>query len=91
MIRKPSTDLPPNNGWDADTVIENGVLTEDTRYCPLAAAWRALGLEKEGGIYCGIDIAMNQAYMGSIKFERPAIFSDGPDAPCKMVVTKLPD
>lgn len=84
-------DLPANNGWDADTVIEGGVLTEDTRYCPFAQAWRDLGLEKEGGIYCGIDVALNEAYMGKIKFERPAIFSDGPDAPCKMVVTKLSD
>ena len=70
---------------------EGGVLTEDTRYCPFAQAWRDLGLEKEGGIYCGIDVALNEAYMGKIKFERPAIFSDGPDAPCKMVVTKLSD
>lgn len=84
-------DMPPNHAWDADTVIQGDRLTEDTRYCPLAAAWRDLGLEKEGEIYCGIDLAIHQAFFGNIKFERPAIFSDGPDAPCQMVVTKLPE
>jgi len=84
-------DLPANHGWDADTVIDGDVLTEDTRYCPMASAWRALGLEKEGAIYCGVDVAIHEAYCGKIRFERPAIFLDGPEAPCKMVVTRIPE
>lgn len=82
-------DMPPNHAWDSDSVIEGDVMTEDTRYCPFASAWRALGLEKEGEIYCRIDYAIHNAFFGDIKFERPAIFSDGPDAPCRMVVTRL--
>ena len=82
-------DLPPNNGWDADAVIENDTLTEVTRYCPFSAAWRELGLEDRGEIYCKIDIAINEGYMGKIDFQRPSIFSMGPDAPCKMIVKKL--
>lgn len=82
-------DLPPNNSWDATTEIEGDVLIETTRYCPFADAWRELGLEKVGQLYCGIDFAMNEAYMGKIEFERPYIFSDGEDAPCKMIVKKV--
>lgn len=81
-------DLPPNNGWDADTEIVGDTLTEVTRYCPFAAGWRELGLEKCGEIYCKVDIAINEGFMGKIDFERPYIFSDGPNAPCKMIVTK---
>ena len=82
-------DLPSNNGWDADTIIEGDVLIETTRYCPFADAWRGLRMEKQGSIYCEIDIAINKAYMGDIKFERPSIFYEGYDVPCKMVVTKI--
>lgn len=79
-------DLPPNNGWDSDVEIKGGVLTEVTRYCPFASAWRELGLEDRGEVYCKVDIAINEGYFGKIDFERPSIFSDGPDAECKMIV-----
>ena len=34
-------------------------------------------------------LALNQAIFGNIRFERPRLFTDGPDAPCEMIVTKL--
>lgn len=80
------SDLPANDAWDCDTVIEGNRLVEDNRYCPFADAWRELGKEAVGSLYCGVDKAMLEGYFGEVQFERPALFTDGPDAPCAMIV-----
>lgn len=81
-------DLPRSSSWESEKVVEDGVFTDTTTYCPFAAAWRELKMEKIGKIYCEIDIAISKAFMGSIDFERLNIFSDGDDAICKMIVKK---
>jgi len=82
------SDLPHNNAWDADTVIEGGKLCEYTRYCPFADTWRELGMEKLGSLYCGVDEALCEGYFGEdFSFARPGgIFSDRADAPCTMEI-----
>lgn len=82
-------DLPHNNGWDGESTINADELFEVTKYCPYAAAWKELGLEKVGALYCEQDVAMLKAYMKNIKFDRPSIFTDGENASCKMSVKNL--
>ena len=82
------SDYPPNCAWDADSCITGNQLREITRVCPYSTAFREIGLEKAGSLYCNeIDIALNEALFGNITFQRPRLFTDGPDAPCEMVVT----
>lgn len=84
------SDYPPNQAWDCESQVEGNCLREVNRVCPFSAAFRALGLEQVGKLYCEeIDLALNQAIFGNIRFERPRLFTDGPDAPCEMIVTKL--
>lgn len=83
------SDYPPNNAWDCDSNISENTLVEYTRSCPFAKAFRETGLENAGKLYCQeIDIALNEAIFGDIIFARPRLFSDGPDSPCEMVITK---
>jgi len=82
------SDYPPNDAWDCDTEICGNVLKEVNRVCPFSTAFREIGLEKAGSLYCQeIDIALNEAFFGKIDFQRPRIFTDGADAPCEMIVT----
>lgn len=82
------SDYPPNDAWDCDSEISHNVLREVNRVCPFATAFREVGLEKAGSLYCQeIDIALNEAFFGSIDFQRTQIFTDGPNAPCEMIVT----
>lgn len=84
------SDYPPNNAWDCDSFVNGNVLREINRVCPYSTAFRALKLEHVGRLYCEeIDLALNEAFFGNIKFERPQLFTDAPDAPCEMIVTKL--
>lgn len=83
------SDYPPNNAWDCDTEITATGLREVTRECPFSTAFREIGLEHAGSLYCQeIDIALNEAFFGKVVFERTKIFTDGPTAPCEMIVTK---
>lgn len=82
------SDYPPNCAWDADSQVTEGQLREVTRVCPYATAFREIGLEKAGSLYCQeIDLALYEAYFGPVSFQRPRLFTDGPDAPCEMIVT----
>lgn len=81
------SDYPPNQAWDCDSEIKGNVLWEENRVCPFSDAFRELGLEKPGSLYCQeIDITLNQVFFGDIDFQRPKLFTDAPDAPCQMVV-----
>ena len=83
------SDYPPNCAWDAESRITENQLQEITRVCPYATAFREIGLEKAGSLYCKeIDLALNEALFGSITFQRPRLFTDGPDAPCEMIITR---
>ncbi len=83
------SDYPPNCAWDCDTEITGNTLREVTRVCPFSTGFREIGLEKAGSLYCQeIDVALNEAFFGPIGFRRPRLFTDGPDAPCEMIVTK---
>lgn len=82
------SDYPPNNAWDCDTQINQNSLKEVTHICPFSTAFREIGLEKVGSLYCNeIDIALNETFFGDIIFERPRLFCDSPDAPCEMIIT----
>ena len=84
------SDYPPNEAWDCDSFAEGPVLREINRKCPFAAAFRKLGMEKVGKLYCEeIDVALNEAFFGKIEFSRPRLFDEGPDAPCEMIVKIL--
>lgn len=81
-------DIPENNGWDADSEIKGDTLTEYTRYCPYAKAWKELGLENIGSLYCAQDESMMTGYMGNIEFIRGKLFNDNEEGHCKMIVNK---
>lgn len=84
------SDYPENNAWDCDSFINGNELKEINRVCPFSKAFREIGLQEVGKLYCEeIDIALNEAYFGKIEFTRPAIFTDGPDAACEMIVKIL--
>lgn len=84
------SDYPENDAWDCDSEISGNTFREYTRVCPFSTAFREVGLEKAGSLYCQeIDLALNEEFFGNIQLERPKLFSDGPDAPCEMVITKL--
>lgn len=84
------SDYPANHAWDCDTQIEGDVLREVTRVCPFSTAFREIGMEYPGCLYCEeIDRALNETFFGEIEFERPQLFSDGPDAPCEMIVRRV--
>ena len=84
------SDYPANEAWDCDSFVEGNTLREINRVCPFSTAFREIGLENAGKLYCEeIDIALNEAFFGKIDFKRPALFTDGPCAPCEMIVTCL--
>ena len=84
------SDYPPNDAWDCDSFIEGDTLREVNRICPFSKAFREIGLEQAGRLYCEeIDLALNEAFFGNIEFSRPAIFTDSVNAPCEMLVKKL--
>lgn len=84
------SDYPPNNAWDCTSSVDGDTLVEVNRACPFATAFREIGLEHRGRLYCDvIDVAMNETFFGKIDFKRTSIFSDGPTAHCDMIVTKL--
>ena len=84
------SDYPDNNAWDCDSFVKGPVLREINRKCPYANAFRELGMENVGKLYCEeIDIALNEAFFGKIEFQRPCLFTEGPDAPCEMIVKIL--
>lgn len=84
------SDYPENHAWDCDTQIEGDVLREVTRVCPFSTAFREIGMEYPGCLYCNeIDLALNRTFFGEIEFERPQLFTDGPDAPCEMIVRRI--
>lgn len=81
------SDFPANHAWDCDSWTEGNTLRELNRVCPFSTAFREVGLEYPGCLYCAeIDVALNEAYFGEIEFERPRLFTEGPDAPCDMIV-----
>lgn len=79
-------DIPLNNAWDADSEATDTSLREVTRYCPYADAWKELGGEELGYIYCEQDIAMAKAYNDKVEFERPSNLMDGENALCEMIL-----
>lgn len=84
------SDYPENNAWECVSEISGSTLREVNTVCPFATAFREIGLERAGRLYCEeIDLALNQTLFGNIIFERPRLFTDGTDAPCEMIVTKL--
>ena len=84
------SDYPDNQAWDCDSHVEGNQLREINRVCPFSTAFREIGLEQAGKLYCEeIDLALNEAFFGNIRFERPSLFTDGPCAPCEMIVTRL--
>lgn len=84
------SDYPENHAWECTSEISGNTLREVNTICPFATAFREVGLERAGRLYCEeIDLALNQTLFGDITFERPRLFTDGADAPCEMVVTKL--
>ena len=84
------SDYPDNQAWDCESSVEGNQLREINRVCPFSTAFREIGLEQAGKLYCEeIDLALNEAFFGKIKFERPSLFTDGPCAPCEMIVTRL--
>ena len=52
------------------------ILEEHTAYCPYSKAWRELGLEDIGSLYCIQDEAMIRGYTSGIEFRRSKIFND---------------
>jgi hypothetical protein len=100
------SDYPANEAWDCDSFVEGNTLREINRVCPFSTAFREIGLENAGKLYCEeIDIALNEAFFGKIDFKRfreiadegwtsrksNSLFTDGPCAPCEMIVTCLED
>lgn len=84
------SDYPDNQAWDCESSVEGNRLREINRVCPFSTAFREIGLEQAGKLNCEeIDLALNEAFFGKIKFERPSLFTDGPCAPCEMIVTRL--
>lgn len=66
------SDYPPNDAWDCQTDISDKQLHEITYACPFSTAFREIGLEYAGSLYCKeIDIALNEAFFGDIDFARP--------------------
>lgn len=82
------SDYPPNQAWDCVSRTEGGTLWEENRICPFSTAFRELGLERAGALYCEeIDITLNQIFFGDIEFSRTKFFTDSPDSSCDMTVT----
>lgn len=68
------SDYPANEAWDCDSFVEGNTLREINRVCPFSTAFREIGLENAGKLYCEeIDIALNEAFFGKIDFKRPAL------------------
>lgn len=82
-------DIPSNNGWDADSVLTDVSLKEYTRYCPYSKAWKDLGLEDIGSLYCAQDEAMIAGYMNDAEFIRSKLFNDNEEGHCEMIVNKI--
>lgn len=83
------SDYPENCAWECCSEINGNTLREINTVCPFGTAFREIGLERAGSLYCEeIDLALNETLFGNITFERPRIFTDGTDAPCEMIVTK---
>jgi hypothetical protein len=52
----------PSVGWEGTTAeTEDGPRSRVT-YCPLAAVWQELGVERWGRLYCGVDQAKYLAF-----------------------------
>lgn len=81
-------DIPANNGWDANSELTDTYLKEYTRYCPYSQAWKELGLEKVGSLYCEQDEAMIKGYMDNVEFIRPTLFNQNKDSHCEMILNK---
>lgn len=83
------SDYPPNDAWDCQTDISDKQLHEITYACPFSTAFREIGLEYAGSLYCKeIDIALNEAFFGDIDFARPQIFNTNDKGICEMIVTR---
>lgn len=68
------SDYPDNQAWDCESSVEGNRLREINRVCPFSTAFREIGLEQAGKLYCEeIDLALNEAFFGKIKFERPSL------------------
>lgn len=80
------SDLPASNAWDATADISDNVLIEQTRYCPYAKAWKELGLENVGKLYCYQDEAVVAGFFDSASFKHTKIFSDNEDGHCESVI-----
>lgn len=82
------SDLPENNAWDTNLVCTDTFLEEHTTYCPYSKAWRELGLEDIGSLYCIQDEAMIRGYTSGIEFKRSKIFNDNREGHCEMTIIK---
>jgi hypothetical protein len=82
------SDLPENNAWDATSECTETRLRECTNYCPYAKAWKELGLEDVGSLYCIQDEAMIRGYMEDVEFIRPKLFNDNEESQCEMIIIK---
>ena len=83
------SDYPPSDAWDCQTDISDKQLHEITYACPFSTAFREIGLEYAGSLYCKeIDIALNEAFFGDIDFARPQIFNTNDKGICEMIVTR---
>lgn len=73
------------------TICTETRLRECTNYCPYAKAWKELGLEDVGSLYCIQDEAMIRGYMEDVEFIRPKLFNDNNDnkeGQCEMIIIK---
>lgn len=82
------SDMPDNNAWDATTEITDDKLVEYTRYCPYTKAWKELGLEDIGCLYCVLDESMIKAYDKDVNFERKKIFNTNKEGHCEMIISR---
>lgn len=82
------SDLPENNAWDAHSTCTETSLKEYTTYCPYSKAWRELGLEDVGSLYCIQDEAMIKGYLENVEFIRSKIFNNNEEGHCDSIIIK---
>lgn len=80
------SDLPPSDAWDATTDISGNVLKEYTRYCPYSKAWKEIGLENVGKLYCYQDEAMAAGFFDNATFAHTKLFVDNAAGHCESVI-----